>query len=78
MKKHTMKDIKNAIKEDNLEKIVKEQLEKFRLMGMSIGSKAIAGVIIDILKKYDGNNASEVIQEAREFCETTMNLSERN
>lgn len=58
--------------EEQLQKQLKAQFQK----GLSDGSKAIAGVIYDKVKLYNGTNAEEVIADIKRFCEVGLAIKE--
>lgn len=59
---------------------LKEELEKARLQGMGIGSKAISKVIYDKIagvgRDSSKNDLLRVIKDIKAFCETGLNIKE--
>ena len=74
MKRRTVEDVRNDLKEKQLTQAIEKQLKRQLLIGMSQGSKAICGVIMDKLKKYDGSNAETVLDDIKQFCTRSLDL----
>lgn len=61
---------------------LKEELEKARLQGqgMSIGMKAVSGVIYEKVKNVSRNNTKNdllrVIKDIKSFCETGLDIKD--
>ena len=66
--------------ESLLQQQLKEELEKTRLQGMTIGMKAVSKVVYDkvinVNRKYSKNDLLRVIKNIKEYCETGLNLKE--
>ena len=71
-----MNDIRNELHEKQFTESLQKQYERFRLIGMSIGSKAVCGVILEKANKYDGQNADDIIDDIKKFCQTSLDLPE--
>ena len=59
---------------------LKEELEKARLQGMSIGMKSVSGVIYEKVKNISRNNTKNdllrVIKDIKSFCETGLDIKD--
>ena len=57
---------------------LKDELEKARLRGMSIGMKAITGVVYDKVKNVSRDNTKNdllrVVKDIKKFCETGLDI----
>lgn len=62
--------------EKQFEDKLKEELEKARLQGMSIGMKTISKVVYDkvvnVNREHSKNDLLRVIKDIKSFCETGL------
>ena len=65
--------------EKQFEDKLKEELEKARLQGMSIGMKAISKVIYDkvinVNRECSKNDLLRVVKDIKSFCETGLAIN---
>jgi len=59
-----------------IEQALKEQLTRQFTRGLSQGSKAMCGVILEKVNKYNDSNADAVYQDIKSFCEKSLGLPE--
>lgn len=64
--------------EKQIEAKMLEELQRQFSRGMLQGSQAICGVILEKLKKRNGNNDNEIIEDIIMFCKTSLGLKESN
>lgn len=61
---------------------LKEELEKARLQGMSIGMKTVSKIIHDkvnnVNRKNTKNDLLRVVKDIKTFCETSLSVKEEN
>jgi len=78
MKRRTVEDVRKDLHEKQLTQAIEKQLKRQLLIGMSKGSKAICGVIMNMLKKYDGKNAETILDDIKQFCTKSLDLPDYN
>ena len=65
--------------EKQFEDKLKEELEKARLQGMSIGMKTISKVIYDkvinVNREHSKNDLLRVVKDIKSFCETGLAIN---
>lgn len=65
--------------EKQFEDKLKEELEKARLQGMSIGIKTISKVVYDkvvnVSREHSKNDLLRVVKDIKSFCETGLAIN---
>lgn len=65
--------------EKQFEDKLKEELEKARLQGMSIGMKTISKVVYDkvvnVNREHSKNDLLRVVKDIKSFCETGLAIN---
>lgn len=61
---------------------LKEELEKSRIQGISIGMKAVSKVIYDkivnVSREYSKNDLLRAIKDVKNFCETGLAIKDES
>ncbi len=62
--------------DEKLKSTIHEHLQHQFTRGLLQGSKAMCGVILEKVNKYNGSNADAVYQDIKSFCEKSLGLPE--
>lgn len=60
-----------------VEEVIKEKLTEQYRRGVREGAHGVAGAIYDIIRKHNGPNLEELIQEIESFLKPALGIMER-